>query len=385
MTPAPGPHDLRNAHFDRLARTPGLKWLGQNTNHLDPHPAVIEAMLECVRGYEFHAYAPPLGYEELRAAIVEDLGPEIAAAGHQAIVTDGAVAALHHACGVLLGPGDELLTTDPTWNWPRLFAGAAGARVRQIPIYGAEHGYRLSARRLAAAIGEKTRLIYFVDPNNPLGSAATPSEIQGIAAAARGAGCYLVHDCTYRHFARDHTLAAPYYPERTLSTYSFSKWLGVAGLRAGAIVGPPDLLERLAAAPPNILGSSVLAQRAALAGLRIKADWFPGVLRTTRENLAMVEAATTAVDGLRTPVFPSNGNFLIIEVEDAGVTPEALCDAYRARGILIRQGSYHSEAFGSRFVKVSVSVPSSWAAEFCELLPEMVETARTAGPGAALY
>ena len=36
--------EVRNAHFDKLVNTRGLKWLGQNTNHAKLHPAVIEAM-----------------------------------------------------------------------------------------------------------------------------------------------------------------------------------------------------------------------------------------------------------------------------------------------------------------------------------------------------
>ena len=37
--------EARNQHFDSLVNEPGLKWLGQNTNHFKPHPAVVEAML----------------------------------------------------------------------------------------------------------------------------------------------------------------------------------------------------------------------------------------------------------------------------------------------------------------------------------------------------
>ena len=52
----------------------GLMWLGQNTNHFESHPAVIEAMLASIRAQEFHAYAPPAGLEELRSLILQDLG-----------------------------------------------------------------------------------------------------------------------------------------------------------------------------------------------------------------------------------------------------------------------------------------------------------------------
>ncbi len=64
----------RNRYFDGLASTPGLMWMGQNTNHIPAHPAVREAMVASIEAGEYNAYAPPLGFEALRAAIVADLG-----------------------------------------------------------------------------------------------------------------------------------------------------------------------------------------------------------------------------------------------------------------------------------------------------------------------
>ena len=45
------PFEVRNAHFDRLVNTPGLRWMGQNTNHATPHPAVLAAMEKCTVDY----------------------------------------------------------------------------------------------------------------------------------------------------------------------------------------------------------------------------------------------------------------------------------------------------------------------------------------------
>ena len=364
--------EQRNAHFDRLVNTKGLRWLGQNTNHAPVHPAVVEAMQRCIAEEEFHIYGPPAGLEELREGIIADLGLP----GLSALVSDGAVASLYHACHTLLSPGDEFITTDPTWNWPMAFARAVGATVKQIPIYGEEYGYRLAPERLAAAITPKTKLIYLVDPNNPLGTACTREEIAAIADIAREAGAWLIHDCTYRHFAYDHTLAATLYPEKTITIYSFSKWLGLAGLRVGAIVAHPDLVERLAVAPPNNLGSSILSQRAAAAGIRVKAEWFPQVLELTRSNQTLIKDAVDRIDRLEMPVFPSSGNFVVIETQKAGVAPEALVAEYQKRNIMIRQGAYHTPNFGDRFVKVSTSVPAEWVEEFVALLPDLVERAR---------
>lgn len=364
--------EVRNQHFDRLFNTQGLMWMGQNTNHFPTPPAVKQAMLDALANEEYHAYAPPAGMEELRSLIRADLDlPD-----HAVLVTDGGVAALYTVCRTLSQPGDTFVTTDPGWKWPMQFSKASGAQVIEIPIYDPAQGYRLTAKQLASVVDERTRIIYLVDPNNPLGVCYTAAEIESFTAIARKVGAYFVHDCTYRHFADVHTLAARFYPERSITIYSFSKWLGLAGLRVGAIVATPDIIERLAAAPPNNLGSNVVSQRAAIAGLKIKDSWFPEINRRQRRNQAVIHAAVAKIPGLSVAVYPSQANFLVVEVIDAGIVPEALCAAYNAEGIMIRQGTYHTPKFGHRFVKVSTTVPEAWADAFCDRLPSMVERAR---------
>jgi len=373
--------ERRNQHFDRLVNSRGLRWLGQNTNHLPTHPAVREALSRSIQDEEFHIYAPPLGLEELRALIVADLGLGNAST----VVTDGAIAGLYHTVHTLCGAGDELVTTDPTWAWPMVFAESVGAQVTQISIYGDEYGYRLSPQRLRETVSDKTRIIYLVDPNNPLGSCCTAEEIEEIAEIARSIDAYLIHDCTYRDFAYDHQLAARHYPERTITVWSFSKWLGFAGLRIGSLTAEPGIIERLVKAPPNNLGSNIVAQRGAIAGLKVKSEWFPEVLATTRHNLELIERTVENVAGLRVPVSPSNGNFLIIECVEAGVQPEAVCAALSQHDVMVRQGAYHTKTFGDRFIKVSVSTPTEWVEQFCALLPQAIEEARGADAGAQLF
>jgi aspartate/methionine/tyrosine aminotransferase len=375
--------EARNRHFDELVAAPGLMWLGQNTNHFKSHPAVIEAMLASIRAEEFHAYAPPAGLEELRSLILQDLGLDAQQAS--VLVTDGGVEALYTACRDLCEPGVNFVTTDPGWKWPMSFAKASGASIVQIPIYKPEHGYKLTVQQLEAAVNDQTRIIYLVDPNNPLGTCHTAEEIEAFTAIARRHKAFFMHDCTYFQFADQHSLAARFYPEGTITIYSFSKWLGLAGLRIGALVAHPDLLERLAGAPPNNLGSNIVSQRAAIAGLKVKGDWFPEINRRQRRNQAEIFKATQLVPGLRTVNYPSQANLLVIECVEAGITPEALCAAYREDGIMIRQGVYHTATFGHRFVKVSTTVPEEWVDLFCRRLPAAVKKARTIKSAGALF
>ncbi len=360
----------RNRYFDALAATPGLLWMGQNTNHIPAHPAVRAAMNRAVEDGEFNAYAPPLGFEALRTAIVADLGVP----GAEALVTEGGVNALSLVCRARCRPGTTFVTTDPTWKWPCLFARQAGAEVIEIPIYDPANGYRLTPAALEAAVDDRTAVIYLVDPNNPLGVRYTEAEIRGFAAIAKACGALLVHDCTYRDFAEGHTPALRVAPDHSVVSVSFSKWLGLAGLRIGALVTPPALFAEFAAQSPGVLGASVVAQRAALAGLSVKTEWMAEVRRIDAANKDAVRDACAKLPGFTLPVWPSHGNFLVVET--GGLRPEALVEAARRRGIMIRQGTYHTARFGDRFVKISTSVPRDWAARFCAALPEMVDEAR---------
>lgn len=363
----------RNRYFDALSAEPELYWLGQNTNHIPAHPAVRTAMIRSIEEGAFNAYAPPLGFESLRAAIVADLGTP----GAEALVTEGGVNALAMVCRARCRPGTTFVTTDPTWKWPCLFAEQAGATVIEIPIYDPACQYRLTPEALRAHVDERTAIIYLVDPNNPLGIRYTRDEIESFAAIARDCGALLVHDCTYRDFADGHTPALRVAPEGTVVSLSFSKWLGLAGLRIGALVASPTLFEEIAGRTTSVLGASVIAQRAAEAGLAVKPEWMAEVRRIDRVNKAMIAEAAAGIEGLSLPVYPSHGNFLTVETAGAGLRPEALVECYRRRGIMIRQGTYHTARFGDRFIKVSTSVPSAWVETFCDLLPAMAAEART--------
>ncbi len=357
-TPAPS--------FEALLQRPGLAWMGQNTTHLEPPPEVTDALLDSTRRREFQFYAPALGFAELRELIVDDLG----LAGSTAMVTDGAVGGLHHICTALAPGLSRLITTDPGWPWPGRFAELEGVPVTAVGVYSAEAGYKLGAAALADVI-EPGALIYLIDPLNPLGSSYGRDELEAIVDVARAHGAIIVHDCTYRHFADAPTLVAALYPEATLTTYSFSKWLGLAGLRLGAVVGRPDLLGRLTSTPSNPLGASIQAQRAAIAGLKVKDPWLRRLRQVNRRNQQTVTQAVTRSPVGRVLVDPSQGNFLAVDVSGQGWTADGVCAFLLERDVFIRSGTYQSPAFGERFVKVSTSVPAGWADRFAAAWAEL--------------
>lgn len=97
------------------------------------------------------------------------------------------------------------------------------------------------------------------------------------------------------------------------------------------------------------------------------------VRRVDHGNKLKIKKAAEAI-GFSVPVWPSHGNFLVIEA--TGVRPEAIVEAARLDGVMIRQGAYHTEAFGERFIKVSTTVPEEWAAKLADNLAAYVEKAK---------
>jgi aspartate/methionine/tyrosine aminotransferase len=368
MPPALGSRPAAAPSFEALLRRPGLAWMGQNTTHLEPPPEVVAALLDSTRRHEFQFYAPALGFDELRELIVADLG--LANSGSIAMITDGAVGGLHHVCTALAPVLSRLITTDPGWPWPGRFVRAQGVPVTAVGVYGDQAGYKLTAAALAEVI-EPRSLLYLIDPLNPLGSSYRRDELAALVDLARANDAIVVHDCTYRHFADGHTLAAELYPEGTLTTYSFSKWLGLAGLRLGAIVGAPKLLDQLTQTPANPLGANISAQRAAIAGLNVKDSWLRELRRVNRRNQQIVTEAVEHGAFGRVLVQPSQGNFLAVDIGGHGQTADQVAAAMLDRDVFIRSGTYQSPAFGDRFVKVSTSVPAAWAERFAAAWAEL--------------
>ena len=95
-----------------------------------------------------------------------------------------------------------------------------------------------------------------------------------------------------------------------------------------------------------------------------------------RRNQRTIKEAVDTIPGLSIPVYPSQGNFLIIECAELDIRSEVLAAVFAKRGTMIRQGSYHTPRFGSRFVKVSTTVPTEWVDAFCRQLPEAIDAAR---------
>jgi len=362
---------FRYAHEHRRE----VAWLSQNTNHLVPPQAIRAALEEAIAERRYEGYPLSSGDPELLELVAKDLGLR----DMPPFLTGGGTEALYMTMRALLAPGDEVVSSDPSYLIIHRFIELAGAKPVSVDIY--RPPFRLSADAVAERIGARTKMVLLIDPLNPLGTGYPRDEVRAIAELAHDHHLVLLNDVTYRDFSEGHALAAEFAPEETITVWSVSKNCGLAGLRLGGFSARPDLSKRIARFNTNDLGVNILAQLAARAALRTKPTWIAGVVRQTRENCRRVHEVGVGVPGVTAPTGPSRANMTILDLSATGVSPDAVQEELlRRHGVFVRAGSYLSPAHGSKFVRVSFSNPPGDIDRFARAFPEVLHGLRATAP-----
>lgn len=352
-----------NEFFDYLYKKEDLIWMGQNTNHLQKDKGIEDALIAGAKKRDYCKYPPPEGFPELKELILKDL--ELDPNLFDVQVTASATESLYLAISTSLYHVTNTIASDPGYLIINNFCNRFGNHVKEVPIYNEECGYKLTPELIKENIDMETKLIVLIDPLNPIGTAYTKDEIKEIAEIAKENNIIVLHDITYKDFARDHTLVAKYAPEHTITIYSFSKIFGMAGLRIGAVISSPDLMRPIRASVINDLGTNSLAQEAGIAGLHSKSSWIEDIKETCFKNQELIKEAVDETPGAFLPVYPSDANMMVIDISQTGVKPEDLSEyLLEEKNIFVREGNYTSKRFGDRYIRVSYSIPTSDVMEF---------------------
>ena len=204
----------------------GVEW------HEPPHPEAVNAATFALRR-ALNAY-PDRSAEPLRVALAERHGavPEQVALGH------GAGELLRAACTALLAGGGDALVAWPGWQPLPGLVEAAGGRAVPVPPGPAE---------ILDHAGAATRAVLLTSPADPTGAAFGRGAVRDLCAAVPE-GAIVIVDEALGEFAPDGDDAAALVGElpNLLVVRSFSKAHAMAGLRAGAALGPAELIARLA-------------------------------------------------------------------------------------------------------------------------------------------
>jgi aspartate/methionine/tyrosine aminotransferase len=329
-------------------------------------------MVNCLQTKEYCKYPPPEGFPELKKLILQDLDLE----DFDVLITAGGTESLYLCISNILKPNDSIITCDPGYLIIDDFGSRFSNEVISVPIYSDENDYKLTPDLVKKYMNENTKIIVLIDPLNPLGSSYTEEEMKEFAKIATENDIYLLHDITYRDFAKKHFLAAKYAPNHSITIYSFSKVFGLAGMRIGSIIGTPNLINSVRTVLINDLGTNVISQAGAIAALKSKKKWIENVTTTTRNNQKIIKKVIDEIKGVFIPVYPSNSNMLAIDLKKTNIDPKDLADYLLEKKIFTRQGTYTSKRFGDNYLRVSFSIPDYQVEIFADEFKKAVEFLR---------
>ena len=226
--------------------------------------AAEQAIRDGVTQYTAATGLPALR-ERISAWYASRFGVQVAP--ERIVVTAGASAALHLACLALIEPGDEVLMPDPSYPCNRHFVSAAEGKAVLLET-SADERYQLSAAKVEAAWGPRTRGVLLASPSNPTGTSIHPDELRRIHAVVQAKGGITMIDEIYLALSHDdqfgHTALA--LDDQVISINSFSKYFNMTGWRLGWMVVPQDLVPVIERLAQNLfICPSTIAQHAALA------------------------------------------------------------------------------------------------------------------------
>jgi len=288
--------------IEELERELGIQGsikLASNENPLGPSPKAIEAIRAAAGGVNRY---PDGASFCLREALSQRLGVET----NQLVFGTGSDEILELIAKCFIGPGDEVVFAWPSFAMYPIVVQGMGAKPVAVPL---DEDLVHDLPAMAAAIGERTRVVFVCNPNNPTGT-SVGAEVFDRFAASLPQGVVLVVDEAYFEYVRrdDFPDALDWVSRRpgTAVLRTFSKIYGLAGLRVGYGVMDPELagyLER-ARHPFNV---TLLGEAAALAAL----DDVEHVERTLRLNRQGAEDLGRELGALGIEVWPTDANFLL--------------------------------------------------------------------------
>ena len=327
--------------MDELEREYGVTnaiKLASNENPWGPSPRAVKAIAGMLGS--LHRYPDGASY-----ALTQAVARWIGAQADEIVLGNGSNEVIEFLIKAFVATGDAVITSHPSFLMYQKFVQVRGGDNIVIPLREMRHD--LAA--IAAAVTDRTRLIFIDNPNNPTG---TLIEREAFDSFLRGLpqSVIVVVDEAYVDFVeparRIDILGYINRPEgipAVVSLRTFSKAFGLAGLRVGFGVmhrQVADLLHRVRQ-PFNI---NLVAQAGALAALD-DVEHYEHTLRATREGMAWLHRELEAL-GCRP--YPSHTNFFLIDVRGDATR---LFEAMLYKGVIVRS----MKAYGyPDFIRITV-------------------------------
>lgn len=251
--------------------------LGVGEPDFDTPPHIAQAGMDAIKN-GFTRYTSVDGITELKDAVIakfkrdNDLTYERA----QILVSSGAKQTIYNLCMAVLDPGDEAIIPAPYWvSYPDMVLLADASPV--MPFAGANQGYKITPRQLAAAITPKTRLLLLNSPCNPTGATYTRAELRALGEVLlEHPRIFIGTDDMYEmiYWGAEPfcslVTAVPELYSRTVTINGCSKAYAMTGWRIGYCGGPKEIITAMATvqgqSTSNACSISQKAATVALAG-----------------------------------------------------------------------------------------------------------------------
>jgi histidinol-phosphate/aromatic aminotransferase/cobyric acid decarboxylase-like protein len=220
----------------------------------------------------------------------------------------GSSAPLHQAVLAFTSPSKPFVTADPGYEAGERAARFIGAKVMRVPLTTT---YAHDVKAMAAASPD-AGLIYVCNPNNPSGTLTPRADIEWLL-ENKPKGSILLLDEAYIHIAGAPMCSDLVAKDKDIVILrTFSKIYGMAGLRAGAAIGRPDLLQKIGSYSSGAL--PVTGMAAATASLKSKT-----VVPERRKIIADVRADVLGfLDKHNFKYVPSVSNKFMVDVKRPG-------------------------------------------------------------------
>jgi histidinol-phosphate aminotransferase len=331
--------------------------LGANESVFGPSPRAVAAMADAAR--DAWMYGDP-EVHDLRHALAAHHG----VGAENVVVGEGIDGLLGYLVRLLVAPGDPVVTSNgayPTFNYH--VAGYGGA-LHKVPYAGDRED---PEALIETARETNAKLVYFANPDNPMGSWHDAATVQAMIDALPE-GAVLALDEAYSDTAPAEAIPAiaTDHP-RVIRLRTFSKAYGLAGLRVGYGIAAADFAAAFNRIR-NHFGVGRLAQAGARAALADQAHLKATVERiaAARERIGEIARA----NGL-TPL-PSATNFVTIDCGADGFFARTVLQGLVARGVFVRMPFTAPQ---DRCIRVSCGTAADIDA-FAEALPGALDDAR---------
>jgi len=291
--------------------------LASNENPLGTSPKAIAAAKTAVD--EVRLY-PDGGCYALKQAIAGERSLD----SSQIIVGNGSNEVLELIAHAFIGPGDEAVMGKGAFIVYKLVTLLMGGKPVEVPF----HDHKHDVKAMAAAVTDRTKVVFLPSPDNPSGSRNSTEEILELIDALPDHVLFVL-DEAYVEYLEEAADLRPAIAagKRVFCTRTFSKIYGLAGLRVGYGYGDADLVGLLNRAREPFNVSSV-AQAAAVAAVEDQ-EW---VNQCRLANTASLQQLEKAFASMNLEYISSSANFVTVKIGEGAAAFEAL----QRVGVIVR-------------------------------------------------